>query len=87
MLTILGFFAAILTSISFVPQAFKVYKTNNTSSISLEMFILFTFGVVCWLIYGFLRNDMAITVANFFTLLMSGFILSKKIHNTINGEK
>lgn len=87
MLNFLGFFAAILTTISFVPQAYKVYKTNNTSSISLAMFLLFTVGVICWLVYGFLKNDMAITIANLLTLVMSGYILFKKIQNTLLGEK
>lgn len=87
MLNFLGFFAAILTTISFVPQAYKVYKTNNTSSISLAMFLLFTVGVICWLVYGFMKNDLAITIANLLTLVMSGYILFKKIQNTLLGEK
>ena len=80
----LGILAALLTTISFVPQVYKVWKTNDTQSISLSMFILFTSGVVCWLIYGFLRDDIAITVANAATLGMSSYILFKKISSGNN---
>ncbi len=77
----LGFTAALLTSISFVPQVYKVWKTNNTKSISLTMFLLFWLGVLCWLIYGFLKGDMAITIANLFTLIVAGYILVRKLIN------
>lgn len=80
----LGFSAAILTTIAFIPQVYSVWKTNDTKSISLAMFLLFWLGVLCWLVYGILRNDTAITVANLFTLVAAGYILVKK---TINYKK
>lgn len=80
-LTILGFIAATFTTISFVPQVIKIWKTNETSSISLEMFLLFAFGVVLWFTYGILKKDLAITVANLFTLVMSSYIIYKKINS------
>lgn len=75
----LGILAAILTSISFVPQVYKIWKTNDTSSISLAMFLLFSTGVLLWLVYGWLKKDFAITAANAFTLIMASYILFKKI--------
>ncbi len=77
----LGFLAASLTTIAFVPQVYKVWKTNDTKSISLSMFLLFWLGVLCWLVYGFLREDLAITFANIITLIAAGYILLKKILN------
>jgi MtN3 and saliva related transmembrane protein len=77
----LGFIAAVLTSVSFVPQVYKIWKTNDTQSISLTMFLLFTSGVMCWLVYGYFRNDIAITIANGFTLTLSMYILYKKVTN------
>lgn len=77
----LGFLAAILTSISFIPQVYRIWKTNDTSSISLAMFVLFSLGVTLWLVYGYIKNDTAITVANAFTLCMCGYILYKKLKN------
>lgn len=75
----LGIIAAILTSVSFAPQVYKIWKTNDTKAISLEMFLLFSIGVLLWLIYGLLKKDIAITFANAITLAMSSYILFKKI--------
>lgn len=75
----IGFFAALLTTISFVPQVIQIWKTNDTSSISLQMFVLFTAGVFLWLIHGIMQKDAAIIVANILTLFMASYILYRKI--------
>ncbi|MFN0049297.1 MAG: SemiSWEET transporter [Cytophagales bacterium] len=77
----LGFLAATLTTISFIPQVYIVWKTNDTKSISLTMFLLFWIGVVCWLFYGIFLQDFAIICANIFTLAAAGYILLKKLMN------
>ncbi len=59
-----GWAAAILTTVSFVPQAVKVIRTRDTASISLWMYILFTTGIACWLAYGLLIGDVPMTAAN-----------------------
>lgn len=76
---IIGILAAGLTTISFLPQAIKVIKTRNTSDLSLTMYLSFTAGVLLWLIYGFLINNIPIIVANFITLIFSSIILVMKI--------
>ena len=75
----IGFFAAFCTTIAFLPQAIKVFKTKSTKDISLYMFIIFTIGVLSWLIYGLTINDMPIILANAVTLILSFFILIYKI--------
>ena len=75
----IGFFAAFCTTIAFLPQAIKVFKTKSTKDISLYMFIIFTIGVLSWLIYGLTINDMPIILANAVTLILSFFILVYKI--------
>ena len=77
----IGFFAAFCTTVAFLPQAFKVWKSNNTKDISLSMFIIFTIGVFSWLIYGILIYDLPIIIANSFTLIFSLFILFYIIKN------
>ena len=74
-----GFFAAFCTTIAFLPQAIKVFKSKSTKDISLYMFIIFTIGVLSWLIYGLIINDMPIILANAVTLILSFFILIYKI--------
>ncbi|MDC3030426.1 SemiSWEET transporter [Candidatus Pelagibacter sp.] len=75
----IGFFAAFCTTIAFLPQAIKVFKSKSTKDISLYMFIIFTIGVFSWLIYGIIINDMPIILANAVTLILSFFILIYKI--------
>ncbi|MDR1055931.1 MAG: SemiSWEET transporter [Prevotellaceae bacterium] len=76
-----GFVAAFCTSMSFLPQAYKVIKTRDTRSISLVMYIVYVIGVSLWLIYGILTADIPLIVANFVTLLLAAFILFIKIKN------
>ena len=57
----IGFFAAFCTTIAFLPQAIKVYKSRSTKDISLYMFLIFTLGVLSWLIYGVIINDLPIS--------------------------
>ena len=75
----IGFFAAFCTTVAFLPQALKVYKTKSTKDISLLMFIIFTVGVFSWLVYGINISNMPIIIANSITLILSIFILFYKI--------
>ena len=77
----IGFIAALCTTFSFAPQLIKVLKTGDTSSLSLSMYVVFNLGVLLWLIYGILSNDVPISVANALTLLFALTILIKKIRN------
>lgn len=76
---ILGFLAAIFTTVAFFPQVIKVYKTKDTKSISLSMYVVFTFGVLLWFIYGFYLNSLPMIFANGVTLLSSFYILLMKM--------
>ncbi|MCS6824057.1 MAG: SemiSWEET transporter [Cytophagaceae bacterium] len=75
----LGYVAAILTTIAFIPQVILVYKTKDTRSISLPMFILFCAGLLCWALYGILLFKIPIITANVVTLSLSGYILYMKL--------
>ena len=76
---IIGLAAAALTTISFLPQAIKVWKTKSAKDLSLGMFSIFTTGVLLWLIYGILVVDIPIIAANAVTLMLSGTILYFKL--------
>lgn len=78
---LIGYIAAFLTTVAFVPQAYKVYKTNHTEDLSLSLFIIFSVGVFMWLIYGILLNNIPMTLANVITLVLSLYILYKKLNN------
>lgn len=83
---ILGYLAALLTTISFLPQAIHTIKTKNTHSLSLMMYSLFTLGVFCWLIYGIYIDNNAIIFANAITFVLAASILGVKIYNVIHHE-
>lgn len=80
---IIGYFAATLTTSSFLPQAIKTIKTRDTESLSLGMYSIFTLGVLLWFIYGVYVSDKAIIFANSVTFLLAASILAFKIYNTI----
>ena len=78
-LTWLGLLAAFCTTIAFVPQAVKTWRTRSAADISLWMFAVMIAGVVLWLIYGWSVGDIPLIVANVVTLLLTSTILYFKI--------
>jgi MtN3 and saliva related transmembrane protein len=77
--TIIGLAAALFTSFSGLPQLIKIIKNKHTKDISLDMYILMCLGILLWLIYGLLKNDFALIIANIITIIISGSILTMKI--------
>lgn len=71
----IGYLAASLTTLSFLPQAIKVITTRNTQGISILMYCMFVTGLALWLTYGLLVNDAIISLANFMTLVFAVPIL------------
>ncbi|MCG2460300.1 SemiSWEET transporter [Flavobacteriaceae bacterium F89] len=67
---ILGFVAATLTTMAFVPQVFKAWKERSTTDISLVMYLVMLFGVILWMIYGIYHGSLPITIANAFTAIL-----------------
>lgn len=82
----LGYVAASLTTLSFVPQALKTLRSGDTAAISLRMYLLFTSGVALWGIYGLLRGDGPLIVANAVTLVSAGLILQSKLRAVLAGR-
>jgi MtN3 and saliva related transmembrane protein len=77
--SLIGFSAATLTTVSFLPQVIQVWKTKSTKDISLGMFSIFSTGVFLWLVYGILIKDWALFMANFVTLILASIILTFKL--------
>ena len=79
LLTCIGLLAGVLTTISFLPQAIKTWKTKSTKDISLEMFLCFCLGVILWVIYGFFTHNFPVFMANFATFVLAFTILVCKL--------
>ena len=76
---LVGYLAAMLTTVAFVPQAWLTWKTRRADGVSLGMYGIFTAGIALWLIYGLLVGAWPIIVANALTLALALFILGMKI--------
>ena len=74
-----GYLAATLTTASFVPQAWLIFRTGNVSGISLAMYSAFTAGIALWLAYGVMLGAWPIIIANVITLGLASCILVMKI--------
>jgi len=77
LLAVIGYTAATLTTVSFVPQALKTLRSGDTRGISLRMYLLFCSGIVLWGVYGLLTADGPLIAANAVTLVLSGLILER----------
>jgi MtN3 and saliva related transmembrane protein len=76
---LIGYLAAGLTTIAFVPQAMKSWRTRDLAGVSLSMYTLFTLGLALWLAYGILLGSWPVILANAVTLLLAGVVLALKI--------
>lgn len=78
-MTFLGLAAGTCTTIAYLPQAIKAWRTRSTHDVSLEMFLLMVTGIVLWLIYGVLESDLPIIAANIASLALTMTILYFKL--------
>jgi MtN3 and saliva related transmembrane protein len=78
LLDLLGLSAGSLTTISFVPQVLKTWRSKSAEDISTGMFILFSTGLVLWLVYGIYLQSLPIILSNIITLLLTLIILVLK---------
>jgi len=76
---LIGALASTLTTIAFVPQVWRAWRTRSARDLSLSMYLIFTSGVVLWLLYGLMLGAMPIIVGNAVTLLLAGTVLAMKL--------
>ena len=74
-----GYFAAILTTLAFLPQLIKTLKTKKADDVSLTTLIMFLTGVLSWIIYGYKISSTPILIANIITFILNFLILIFKI--------
>jgi len=71
--------AAVLTTIAYIPQVVKIYRTKSARDVSFRMFSLLATGVSLWLVYGIMMRSVPLIFANFVTLALSLTVLGLKI--------
>lgn len=79
MIEAVGLIAGLCTTIAFLPQAIKCWRSRSTGDISLTMFLIFATGVCLWLAYGLAIGDLPLVLANGITLLLVLSILWMKV--------
>lgn len=76
---LIGYLAATLTTVAFLPQLIKTWRERSAKDVSYAMLLIFSTGVLCWLIYGFFISSLPIILANSITLVLNLLILILKI--------
>ena len=82
-----GYFAAVCTAVSFLPQAIKTIKTREVRGLSVLTYLFLFLGSMSWLVYGSMQSDMPLIVTNSLTTIFSGIILFfilRERNNTYN---
>lgn len=77
--TIIGLTAGFCTTLAFLPQAIKTWKTKSAKDLSLGMYSIFCTGIILWLIYGFLINDLPVILTNLASMVLAASILYFKL--------
>jgi MtN3 and saliva related transmembrane protein len=79
--TIIGLLAGMLTTASFVPQIIKIAQTRQTRDLSLSAYVVLSLGVLLWVVYGVLINQVAIIVPNTLVFFMGIYIVIMKLRH------
>jgi len=75
----MGYLAALLTTVAFVPQALKTIRSRDTGGISLAMYVVFTIGIACWFGYGVSLGSWPMILSNIVTFVLAATILGLKL--------
>jgi MtN3 and saliva related transmembrane protein len=76
---VIGMIAGTLSTVAFVPQVWRIWKTRSARDLSLPMYLIFTAGVALWFVYGLLLGALPIIACNGLTLLLAGTVLAMKV--------
>lgn len=76
---IVGMIAGTLTTIAFLPQVIKIYKTKMVKDLSIVTFCMYFLGVFLWVVYGFILKELPIIIANTASLVLIITIIVMKI--------
>ena len=75
----IGYAAAALTTSAFIPQVVKSWRSRSTGDLSAAMLVVFTAGIVLWLLYGLALGSLPVVLANGVTLVLSATLVALKL--------
>jgi MtN3 and saliva related transmembrane protein len=76
---VIGLIAASLTTSSFLPQVYKIWKLKSSDGVSLSMYLFMLTGVILWFIYGLLIGSISVILANLIAALLQMIIIYYKL--------
>ncbi len=76
---LIGYMAGTLTTISFLPQVIRSWRTRSTHDISFIMLTLFGLGMLLWAVYGFHIGSLPIILANTITFALVVVLVAMKV--------
>ena len=80
--TVVGLATAVCTTGANLPQLKKAWSTGQTDDISLNMLLVLSCGLALWVVYGVLKGDIVIILANGISLTLIGGLLYLKMLQT-----
>jgi MtN3 and saliva related transmembrane protein len=84
--TVLGLFAGLMTTIGFVPQIIKSYRSKSMRDVSLVMPILLAVGMLFWLIYGIWLDSLPLVLWNAIALILNLIIIGLILRYNRDGQ-
>lgn len=76
---LVGSVAGTLTTLAFIPQVVRAWRTRSVEDLSLWMLLAFSSGVALWIAYGVITSALPLIVTNGVTLVLSGVLLRMKL--------
>jgi len=78
---VLGFVAAILTTLSFLPQALRIRRLRSADDVSLTMYLMMVTGQGLWLVYGIVIASPSMIGANVVAMSLVTWVLTMKLRH------
>jgi MtN3 and saliva related transmembrane protein len=76
-----GYVAGVLTTVAFVPQLMKTWRSQSAADLSLTMLTAFTVGILLWLVYGLALASWPLVLSNAITLALTALLLKLKVRD------
>jgi MtN3 and saliva related transmembrane protein len=77
----IGVVAACLTTLSFLPQALRIWRNGSARDVSLVMYLMMFAGQVMWLTYGVVIGSASLIFSNVSALMLVGSVLFLKLRD------
>jgi MtN3 and saliva related transmembrane protein len=79
LIKVIGLVAGACTSCALIPQVARTIKTKKASDVSVFMFVVMLTGNSLWVLYGFMKSDLAIILTNLITVGLNITMLFLKV--------